>query len=147
MSIAEKMTKPPQREAVVQDCCTLIDEEVKSKGGFSGIAVKTAYGVVKAVKPGFIKEVVDHLLDEFTAKLVPHYDAWEQAGKPGGFGDYLAARPQVAEELLQVTDGRAAKSKNGTVRSMYQKMRGSARDNVEKALPRLGALVEKAGKA
>ena len=63
MSLAEKMTKPPAREKVVADCCALIDAEVKSKTGLSGAAVKMGYGVVKAVKPKFVTEVVDSALE------------------------------------------------------------------------------------
>ena len=144
MSLADKMTKPPARERVISECCTLIDEEVKSKGGLGGIAVKGAYGVVKAVSPKFVPEVVDAMLDEWVAKLEPFYNDW--SGNRGGkdFGAFLAARgPDAADKLLQVTDARAQRSKNGTVKKMYEKMRGSAKKHVEEALPRLGRLVER----
>ena len=49
--------------------------------------------------------------------------------------------------LLSVTDAKAQRSKNGTVRKTYEKMRGSAKENVTRALPRLGEIIEKAGKA
>ena len=39
------------RPKVVADCGKLIEEEVDSKGGLSGFAVKAAFAVVKAVKP------------------------------------------------------------------------------------------------
>ncbi len=144
MTLSEKLTQPPNRERVVADCVSMVDAEVKSKSGFSGIAVKGAYGVVTAVKPRFVAEVVDGMLDEWVTKLEPFYDAWktEAAGKP--FPDYLnARRSEVAESLLEVTDGRAKVSKNGAVRKMYEKMRPSAKKHVEEALPRLGKLVEK----
>lgn len=149
MSIVDKMTKAPYRETVIKDCVGLIDNEVKDKGGLSGIAIKAAYGVVKAVKPGFVAEVVDGLLDEWTRKLEPFYQAWQGAGSTGTFGDYVSdgRSDAVANALLEVTDKKAANSKNGTVRKMYEKMRGSAKENVVKALPRLGTVVEKAGKS
>lgn len=145
MSIAEKMTKPPGREKVIADCVTMIDEEVKSKGGLSGMAVKGAYAVVKAVKPGFVTEVVDAMLDEWVEKLVPFYDDWKAKGGAGSFGDYLSRRgPEAADKLLEVTDGRAQRAKNAMVKKTYEKMRGSAKKHVEEALPRLGRLVERA---
>jgi hypothetical protein len=143
VTLGEKLTVAPNREQVIIKCCTLIDEEVKGKGGLTGLAVKGAYGVVKAVKPRFVSEVIDGMLDQWVAKLEPHYAVWEK--DPGGksFGDFLVARgDKVSDELLQVTDARAERAKSGSVKKMYQKMRPSAKKHVEEALPRLGKLIE-----
>ncbi len=143
MTLAEKLTQPPNRERVVGECVSLIDAEVKSKSGLSGIAVKGAYGVVKAVKPRFIGEVVDGMLDEWVEKLTPFYDQWKAEGGAGSFENFLSSRrDDTAEALLQVTDGRARVSKNGSVRKMYEKMRPSAKKHVMEAVPRLGRLIE-----
>jgi hypothetical protein len=145
VSLAEKMTKPPARERVIADCCALVDSEVKNKGGLTGIAVKTGYGIVKAVSPKFVPEVVDAMLDQWVAKLEPLYVDWQKAGNGKSFGDYLTSRSaDAADRLLQVTDERAARAKNPTVKKMYEKMRSSAKKHVEEALPGLGKLVEKA---
>jgi hypothetical protein len=144
VSLAEKMTKEPHRERIVGECCTLIDEEVKSKGGLSGIAVKGAYGLVKAVKPRFVAEVVDGMLDEWVEKLQPFYERWQSQGGGQPFSAWLSGRSaEVAEKLLEVTDGRARRAKNGGVKKMYDKMRPTAKKHVEEAVPRLGRLVEK----
>ena len=58
MSLAEKITKTPVRERVIVDCCALIDQEVSATSGLSGLAVKGAYKMVKAIKPRFVPEVV-----------------------------------------------------------------------------------------
>ena len=143
MTLAEKLTSPPNRPRVIEQCCNLVDAEVKSKGGLSGIAVKGAYGVVKAVKPKFISEVVDGMLDEWVAKLEPFYEPWKKDAPTRTFGDYLdGRRDAAAEALLSVTDGRARVSKQGSVKKMYEKMRPSAKKHVEEALPRLGRLIE-----
>jgi hypothetical protein len=148
VSLEEKLTHPPHRDKVVIECVNLIDAEVKSKSGLSGIAVKGAYGVVKTVKPRFVAEVVDGMLDEWVAKLEPFYASWQTDGGGKSFADYLVARRnETAEALLEVTDARAKVSKNGSVRKMYEKMRPSAKKHVEEALPRLGALVERQAKA
>ena len=47
------------------------------------------------------------------------------------------------EALLAVTDGRAQSSEHGSVKGAYTKLRGSARKNVEAAVPGLGAIIEK----
>lgn len=145
MSLADKMTKPPARDSVINDCVKLIDEEVRSKGGISGMAVKAGYGLVKAVKPGFVQEVVDAMLDEWVEKLEPFYVQWKASGT-GDFGQFLSGRSsQAADKLLEVTDARAQRAKNASVKKMYEKMRGSAKKHVEEALPRLGRLVERVG--
>ena len=144
MSLAEKMTQPPARARVIGECCTLIDEEVATKGGLSGLAVKGAYKLVKAVKPTFVPEVVDDMLDEWVGKLEPFFTQWQASGNGKPFADFVSARSgEVAEALLQVTDKRAQSAKNKTVKSMYEKMRPSAKKHVEEALPRLGRLVER----
>jgi hypothetical protein len=144
MKLAEKLIEPSRRARVVEGCLRLIDEEVKSKGGLSGIAVKGAYGVVKAVKPKFVPEVVDGMLDEWVEKLEPFWATWSAEGGGKPFADYVVARKsEVAEALLGVTDGRAKSSRNGSVRRMYEKMRPTAKKNVEEAIPRLGRMIDK----
>ncbi|HKA86671.1 MAG TPA: hypothetical protein VKE22_03360 [Haliangiales bacterium] len=144
MKLAEKLIDPSRRARVIEACLRLIDDEVKSKGGLSGIAVKGAYGVVKAVKPKFVPEVVDGMLDEWVEKLEPFWGTWTAEGGGKSFPDYLTGRKSdVAEALLGVTDGRARQSRNGSVRRMYDKMRPTAKKHVEEAVPRLGRMVEK----
>lgn len=144
MKLAEKLLEASRRSRVVEAAVRLIDEEVKSKGGLSGIAVKGAYGVVKAVKPRFVPEVVDGMLDEWVDKLEPFWNGWSAEGGGKTFSQYLSGRKaDVAESLLGVTDGRARQSRNGSVRRMYDKMRPTAKKHVEEAVPRLGQMVEK----
>ncbi|MEO7112894.1 MAG: hypothetical protein ABI183_20795, partial [Polyangiaceae bacterium] len=124
------------------DCCTLIDEEVSDKGGISGLAIKAGYKVVKGVKPGFVKQVVIDLLPEFATALDPIYDEAKTKGKP--VADFFAANSErVADALLAITDEKAARSKSGVVKGTYDKLRGTAKKNVEAAVPRLGRMIEK----
>jgi hypothetical protein len=61
-------------------------------------------------------------------------------------GSYFATHQQeVAEALLAVTDTRAGSSEHGSVKGAYGKLRGSARKNVESAVPGLGKIIEKYG--
>jgi hypothetical protein len=132
-----------KRPALVADCVKLVDEEVASKSGLSGIAIKGAYGAVKAIKPGIVSEVVDGLLDDWVARLEPHFQAWK--GSAGGsLADFVSRRcDDVAEDLLSVTDERAVRTKHKTAKKLYDKLRSSAKRNVSAAVPRLGALVER----
>ncbi|HRC58679.1 MAG TPA: hypothetical protein PKU97_22305, partial [Kofleriaceae bacterium] len=113
------------RVHVVDDCVELIEHQVKAKG----FMIKSAYATIKALKKRFVPEVVDTLLDDWLGKMQPHYDKWE-ATKPGAFSDYIIARSDdVAEDLLAVTDERAARSSHGTAKKMYQRMRDTAKKN------------------
>ena len=78
-TLPEILTESTRRKSVIADCVLLIEEEVSKKGGLSGIAIKGAFAIVKAVKPGFIAEAVDHMLDDFSARLDPMYQAQRQA--------------------------------------------------------------------
>src|SRR5262245_35783534 len=141
MSLGEAVEDPNKKPAIVKDCCTLVDEEVASKSGLSGLAVKAGYAAVKGVKPGFIADVVNRLLKEFADQLDPF---WEEAKtKADPHGHLVSIKSKVADALLSVTDGKIKSSKSSIVRGTYDKMRGSAKKNVEDAVPRLGKLLQK----
>ncbi len=55
-----------------------------------------------------------------------------------------ANKGRVADALLEITDARARNGQHaGAVVKTYERLRGSAKQNVESAVPRLGKLVEK----
>jgi hypothetical protein len=140
-TLPEVLTSEANKSRVVEDCLALIDAEVKDKGGISGLAIKAGYGAVKGVKPGFVKNVVTDLLPEFARALDPIYQEAKSSGRP--IADFFSAQSdRVAEALLAITDAKAQKSKNGLVKGTYDKLRGSAKKNVEAAVPRLGKMVE-----
>ena len=141
-TLPEVLTSDAKKATVVDDCCTLIDAEVKDKGGISGLAIKAGYGAVKGVKPGFIKHAVTDMLPEFATALDPIYQDARTQNRP--VADFFVANSdRVAEALLAITDAKAAKSKNSLVKGTYEKLRGTAKKNVEAAVPRLGKMIEK----
>ena len=73
-----------KKEQVVEDCCSLIDAEVKDKSGISGLAIKAGYGAVKGIKPGFVRNVVGDLLPEFAKALEPVWHDAKKDSKPVG---------------------------------------------------------------
>lgn len=129
-----------KRPRLLTDCERLIDAEVSNKGGLTGLAIKAAYKVVCAVKPGFIREAMDMLLDDFVKRLEPFYTQHRASGAdPKSFGEALARRPgEVADALLGITDDRAKRAKNETLKSAYSKLRPQAKKHVEEAVPRVG---------
>ena len=141
MGLGEALADETKKAAAVADCVALVDQEVAGKSGLSGFAVKAGYGAVKGVKPGFVKEVVDKLLPDFAKALDPIWAEGQQKGNPGAH--FLAEKSRVADALLSVTDAKSQKAKSQLVKSTYEKLRGSAKKNVEEAVPRLVQLLEK----
>ena len=141
-TLKETIADPTKRKEIIADCVTKIDQEVADKGGLSGLAVKASYKIVKGIKPGFIPETVDSLLDDFCKNLQPIAD---EAGRKGvSISKYFVDnRGSVADALLTITDERAQRSKRGVVRGAYEKLRGTAKRHVEEAVPRIGRMIEK----
>jgi len=144
-TLVEILTKPETRPRVVRACNELIAAEVAAKGGLSGIAVKGAYRLVLTIKPAMVSEVVDKLLPEFAEALEPFFAA---SAAPAGelpraraFAELLVAqRGLVSEALLSVTDRRAAKA-SGPLQKTYAKLRGSAQEHVDAAVPGLARTI------
>lgn len=127
---------------MIDDACRVLDEEVSDKSGLGGMAVKAAYGLVKGIKPGFIRQAVDHLLDEFLDVMNEFtVEAQAKGMKPGAL--ILQDRARMANALLAVTDRRAEKAESGVVRKTYDKLRPAAQKHVEAAAPRVAALLDK----
>jgi hypothetical protein len=144
MSLADKLTDETTKKNVIKDCCELIDAEVKDKGGISGLAIKAGYGTVKGIKPGFVEKAVEDLLPEFAKALDPIYADAKSQNKP--VADFFSSNAsRVADALLAITDAKAQRAKSGVAKSAYDKLRSSAKKNVEQAAPRLGKLLEKHG--
>jgi hypothetical protein len=140
-TLNDALAGPGSRAQVISDCQTIIDEEVSSKG-LTGIPIKAAYAVVKAVKPGFVPEVIDHMLDDFCRRLDPIYPQaraknepvtayFKRAHRRGGRGaaaDHGRARAAGKEPDLEV--------------GVLEAARG-AKKHVEAAVPRIARLVDK----
>jgi hypothetical protein len=131
-----------RKPEVVEDCLQLIEAEVDDKSGLSGFAIKAGYKTVKGVKPGFIKQAVTDLLPEFATALDPIYQEAKTKGTP--VSDFFKNNSsRVADSLLAITDSKAERSKSGVVKGTYEKLRGTAKKNVEAAVPRLATMVQK----
>jgi hypothetical protein len=141
-TLREQLRGGSNRREVIEDACHVLDQEVADQRGIGGMAVKGAYKVVKGVKPGFVREVVENLLDDFVDALDPIYQEALAAGQPPG--RYLSSHSsQMADALLSITDARAKRAKNATIKVLYEKLRPSAKKHVEAAAPRLGQMLER----
>lgn len=140
-ALPEVLNDATKKPAVVNDCLTLIDQEVSDKSGFSGLAIKAGYAAVKGIRPGFLKNVVEDLLPKFAEALEPIYQEAKGKSQPVS-AYYIANSSRVADALLSITDGKAQRA-SGLVKKTYDGLRGNAKKNVEAAVPRLGRLIEK----
>jgi hypothetical protein len=141
-SLRQQIDSGNKREAVINDALGVLDAEVADKSGFSGIAVKGAFKLVKGIQPGFIRTVVDKLLNDFLDALDPIY---QEAMRSGVAPDqHLKANAgRVADALLGITDARAERAERQVIKKTYEKLRPSARKHVEAAAPRLADMLER----
>jgi hypothetical protein len=141
MHLSTYLTTASVRPAVVADACTLIDAEVARASGFSSIAIRSAYKIVSGVRPGIVARAVDGLLDPFADRLDPFYQEHLATGRP--MAEVLnSERTSMADALLSITDDRAVRTRQATVRRAYRRVRGSARAYVEAAAPGIAGLID-----
>src|SRR5215469_13676838 len=125
-TLQEILLAPDTKPKVIADCHMLIQQELASKSGISGTAIKLAYKTVSTFSQGHIDHMLKALLPQILHELEPY---WEDFNISGGseFGDYLAKRgDEVAQALLTVTDAKAASSGRPTIVKAYGGVRGSA---------------------
>jgi len=135
---------PGSRQTLIRDCVHLIENEVRSKKGVSGMAVKTAFSVVKAIRPGMLSQSVDGLLDELMSQIQPLFEKYQREGSSTTLEAYLGARADdAAEGLLAVTDRRAQRARNRTLVKVYQRLRPRGKGHVVVAVPAVGALLDR----
>ena len=132
------------RQIVIDDTATLIDNEVANKSGLSGMAIKGGYKVVKKLKPNMIEQAIDNLLDDFSQALDPLYQDYVADDGATTFEAYLADHDkQAANDLLGITDRRAEKTDHKVLKKTYGRLRGQAEKHVREALPGVGRLIDR----
>jgi hypothetical protein len=139
MALKDILNDRTMKTQVVADCVQLIDQQVSTKGGLGGMALKATYGLVKGLGSGYIPGAVERLLPEVLRCLEPLWAEGVQAGDPVAYLD--RHQTQAADAILGVTDGRIAKSSNGLVKSSYAKLRQSIKGDVEAAVPGLAKIL------
>ncbi len=142
-TLQDILLTPENKPHVIDDCLTLIDQEVKGKSGVSGTAVKLAYKTANTFASGYLHGMVELLAPDMIIELEPFWADFTASGA-GDYGDYLVKNGDaVSEALLSVTDRRAETSTRPAILKAYKTVRGGASKHVTAALPALGALVQK----
>ncbi|MBD2439146.1 DUF6918 family protein [Nostoc sp. FACHB-110] len=145
MGLSDGLSNPNKKAMVVEDCCSMIETQLASKSGLSGIALKTAFAALKGVKPGYISYAVEQLLPACFDALDPIWHEGEQQGDP--VTHLSTNKSRTADALLSVTDNRLKSVKRAIVRGTYDKLRGSAKQHVEEAVPDFAQVIDRYTKA
>ena len=133
-----------KRPALLDDCVRLVDDEVRAKSGVSGMAIKGGYKVICKIKPGIIRESMDALIDDFVRRVEPFFAEHRETGDAAAFEQTLRSRQdEVAEALLGITDDRARRAKNATMKKVYEKLRPQAKKHVIAAIPGVAKMLSK----
>lgn len=143
-TLQEILLSPERRPQVIEDCQQLVDDEVSSKDGASGMLVKTSYTIAKTVRPDIVKHASDSLLDDFVPRLEPFYASYQSEAAGAPLEKYFVDRSDaIADALLGVTDERAEQTSKASLKKAYEKLRPQAKKHVAEALPNLSKLIEK----
>jgi len=141
-SLAETIKDDTRRRAVVNDCVALIEAEVASKRGLSGMGIKTAFKAVKGLRPGMIPMAMNHLLDDFAKQIDPLWQECQSSGEaPRAF--FSSRKGEIANALLSITDARRDRADNRVMVRAYNGLRPKAVAYIGDAAPRLGDLIAK----
>ena len=142
-TLEQMLLAPDVQPRVVDDCMALVEQELASKSGLSGAAVKVAYKAVTTFAPGYYKETIESMLPDMATQLQPFWTDFQASGG-GDFGDYLSKRSdEVGPAMLTVTDNMASISNRPVIIKAYGAVRGSAGKHIEAALPALGTMIQK----
>ena len=142
-TLQEILLAPDTQPLVVDDSQKLIEQELSTKSGVSGTAVKVAYKTANSFASGYLRGKIEQLVPEMVIQLEPFWADFTASGS-SDFGDYLVKRgDEVSEALLAVTDAHGAQSNRPTIVKAYKAVRGSAGKHITAALPNLGTMVQK----
>lgn len=141
-SLVEVIKDDAKRRVVVDDCVALIEAEVHDKSGLSGAGIKLGYKTVSGLKPGMIPMAMNHLLDDFAAKVDPFWQDCQKQGKDARTF-FTGKKVEIANALLGITDDRARRSSHKVLVGTYHKLRPMAVEHVGAAMPRFADLVKK----
>ena len=142
MTLAEQLLNEQCRPQVVADCVALVEAEVSKKSGFSGLAIKGGFKVIRKLDGGrMLPKAVNDLLPEFIEAMETYYAEFLSTDG-GDFSTFCKGREtEMANALISVTDQKARHAKNQVLKGVYNKLRPTAVRNIESALPGLARVV------
>jgi hypothetical protein len=143
MTLSQQLLAKNTRPAVIADLVQVVQQEVASKKGVSGAAIKAGYGAASKVVPNLTRRALNKLFPDFARALDPFWAGFDSSDA-ADFGAYLTTRAdEVSAALLAVTDAKVAGSSREPIKKVYKALRGKADSHVQSALPRVGAALQK----
>jgi hypothetical protein len=141
MGLTEQLTDEGIARRIALDCAQLMDDQVSSKSGVSGIAIKATYRVVKGLSADYIPNAIHHLLPEAMKALEPMWEEGMQSGDPVR---YLTQNSEVtAETILSVTDAKIQGARNKLICTSYNQLRRSVKNDITAAIPGFAEILGK----
>jgi len=142
-ALTDIFTADEVRRSVVDDCCQLIEDEVRSKRGVSGLALKAGFKAFKKFKPGTLPVAVNNLLDDFAAAVDPFFQDHLESGNRSAVQSFRPRAREIADALLVITDRKADRFDRGLIRKTYHRLRPMAVNHTTDAVPGVARLVDK----
>lgn len=142
--VADRLLDRDRRPEVIKDCVALVDSEVASKKGVTGMMIKGGYKAFKTMKPRIVPEAVDHLLDDFAPILDRHYEEFQAQEGASDFAGWAVQRDEtIADDMLKVTDEKIERSDSGALKKIYKGLRNIAKNQVTAAVPGIASIILK----
>lgn len=133
------------RQDFIRDCVSVIEAQVESQRGFSGIVFKNSYSMLGKLVPQATWQATDFLIDEFAEQMEPFLQEFSDRNE----GDHLLPvflsqkADRIAEALLKVTDTKAKTFDSSAILSLYKSLRPHAKKQVERAVPDIAQILQK----
>lgn len=143
MSLAEAIADPTRKAALTADAIAAVEEEVSGLSGLKGKAIGAGYSSVTKVKPDFVPSNIERMMPMFAPVIDTRLAEARTTGDVPGY--FATNADAIAEEMLAITDKRAGEANNKTAVKIYEKLRGSAKDQVANAMPRVAQLADAHG--
>ncbi|HSW14525.1 MAG TPA: hypothetical protein VLI06_16880 [Solimonas sp.] len=142
-SLSDILLAPGNKEAAIGDLAHLLESTMASRGGLTGMAMKTGLSMLKAAKPDVMQRGATRMLPEFASALQPLFERFQASGGKD-FAAFLAQNSTEATRIIaQAADHLMSTSQNATAKSLFARFRGGAEKDIAAMVPQVGKLFQK----
>ncbi|MGM0576056.1 MAG: DUF6918 family protein [Myxococcota bacterium] len=137
LTLAGRLLSDAVRPKLLDDVVRLVDAELSRWSSLRGLALRAAYGASERVRPGWLRAVMDDLLDDLVHALEPAYAAWLDGDGPERFSRHvLEDGPAVTDRFAGVVDRHVPRARTPGFDALRARIRSRLRARVLDALPR-----------
>lgn len=131
------------RPAVVADVEQIVNTNISSQKGLTGIALKGAVATAEKIDAQIVTKGINTMLPELIEALSPQWEAFQTSGETD-FGAYLSGRQdEVADSILVVADRNAEAINVPALAKTYKTLRGKAAGMIKPQIPAIGNIIQK----